>query len=169
MAGVLTLLSTAVLRLSPRILELGEYRFGPEHWALLLVFVPWMAWAEGIRGFHRAFAPRVVARACYLKSGHHPVLWVLAPLFCMGYIHATTKRKIVSWSVTGIIVGLVLLLSITPQPWRGIIDAGVVTGLAMGIVSLLYFAARSLAGKAQTYPLDLPEISVAPAAAGDAR
>jgi hypothetical protein len=32
-----------------------------------------------------------------------------------------------------------LIARLLPQPWRGIIDAGVVVGLAIGIVSILYF------------------------------
>lgn len=138
-AGVILFLLFAIMRLAPRMMELGDFNLGPLHWIALLVFVPWMAWTEGYKGFHRAFAPRVVARARYLRTETHPVLSLLAPMFCMGYIHATRKRKIVSWAVTGVIVGLIMLLRITPQPWRGIVDAGVVTGLTLGILSILYF------------------------------
>lgn len=157
-AGVVAFLSYAVARLSPRILELADYELGLPHWAVLLAFVPWMAWAEGYKGFHRAFSPRVVARARYLREGGHPVLAVLAPLFCMGYIHATRKRRIVSITITLVIVFLVMLLRITPQPWRGIIDAGVVTGLGLGILSLLwYFAQSETGGWHHAIALDLPE------------
>ena len=157
-AGVILFLSFAVLRLSPRMFELVNYTLGPLHWLLLLVFVPWMAWAEGYRGFHRAFSPRVIARARYLRAGSHPVLSLLAPLFCMGYIHATRKRKIVSWTVTLGIVGLVMLLRITPQPWRGIIDTGVVTGLSLGIISLIYFWIRAETGTwTYSIALELPD------------
>lgn len=138
-AGVILFLLFAIIRLTPRMLELVDFPLGPLHWIALLLFVPWMAWTEGYKGFHRAFAPRVVARARYLRSETHPVLSLLAPMFCMGYIHATRKRKIVSWVVTLVIVGLIMLLRITPQPWRGIVDAGVVTGLTLGITSILYF------------------------------
>lgn len=156
-AGVILLLSMAVMRLSPRILELQHFSFGIRHWLLALVFVPWMAWAEGYRGFHKAFSPRVVARANYLREGGHPLLSVLAPLFCMGYFHATRKRKIVSWSVTSGIIGLVLIVRMTPQPWRGIIDAGVVVGLTLGILSVLFYFFQALAGNwRHSVPLDLP-------------
>jgi hypothetical protein len=141
-AGVIAFISFAVVRLSPRIAEITEYSLSPLQWLVLVGFVLWMAWAEGYKGFHRAFAPRVIARARYLRTNtesSHPVLALLAPLFCMGYIHATRKRKIVSIAVTSVIVGLVMLLRITPQPWRGIIDAGVVTGLSLGILSIVYF------------------------------
>ena len=138
-------------------LELGEYSLGPVHWLALVVFVPWMAWSEGYKGFHRAFSPRVVARSRYLREADHPLLAMLAPVFCMGYIHATRKRKIVSWCVTLGIVMLVLLLRVTPQPWRGIVDAGVVTGLSLGILSLLFYVWQDLSGQWQhDIALDLP-------------
>ena len=159
-AGVIAFISFAVIRLSPRIAELTEYSLSPLQWLVLAVFVLWMAWAEGYKGFHRAFAPRVIARARYLRTStesSHPVLALLAPLFCMGYIHSTRKRKIVSIAVTSVIVGLVMLLRITPQPWRGIIDAGVVTGLSLGILSIVYFWFQVESGKwSHTIALDLP-------------
>ncbi len=157
-AGVIAFLMFAILRLSPRILELQAYTLSAVHWAILLVFVPWMAWSEGVKGFHRAFSPRVVARARYLRQESHPLLALMAPVFCMGYIHATRKRKIVSFVVTSVIVCLVMLLRITPQPWRGIIDAGVVTGLTLGVGSLIYFWLQVETGRwSHTIPLDLPE------------
>lgn len=157
-AGVILVLAMAVMRLSPRIVELRDFTLGIQHWLLVVVFVPWMAWAEGYKGFHKAFSPRVVARANYLREGGHPLLSVLAPLFCMGYFHATRKRKIVSWSVTSSIIVLVLIVRLTPQPWRGIIDAGVVLGLTLGILSLLYYFLQAASGRwRHPIPLDLPE------------
>lgn len=156
-AGVIAFLSYAVIRLAPRILELSDYSLSPLHWLVMVGFVLWMAWAEGYKGFHRAFSPRVVARARYLRQHSRPVLSLLAPLFCMGYIHSTRKRKIVSFIVTGVIVLLVMLLRITPQPWRGIIDAGVVTGLTVGICSMLYFWIQVESGSwKHPIALDLP-------------
>lgn len=155
--GVIAFLLFAVLRLGPRILDLSDYTLSPLHWLLMVGFVLWMAWAEGYKGFHQAFSPRVIARARYLRTGSHPVLSLLAPLFCMGYIHSTRKRKIVSMVLTSVIIGLVMLLRITPQPWRGIIDAGVVTGLTIGIASLVYFWFQVESGR-WNHPigLDLP-------------
>ncbi len=160
--GVIAFLSFAVLRLSPRIWELADYSLGLLHWGVLVFFTAWMAWAEGYKGFHRAFSPRVVARARYLRSDQHshPVLSVFAPVYCMGFIHSTRKRKIVSFTVTFAIFGLVMLLRITPQPWRGIIDAGVVTGLGLGILSLVFFWLQVETGHwKHDIPLDLPENS----------
>jgi len=163
-AGVIAFLLTAILRLSPRIGELTDYSLSALQWVVLVGFTLWMAWAEGYKGFHRAFSPRVVARARYLKTvSGKPLLLLLAPAFCMGYFHATRKRMIVSWTLTSVIVGLILLLRITPQPWRGIIDTGVVTGLMLGIMSLLYFAVQEVAGQwRHSIKLDLPDSEVGP-------
>ena len=156
-AGVIIFLLYAVLRLSQHVLEMTEYNLNFFHWLLLIVFAVWMAWAEGYKGFHLAFSPRVIARARYLRYQSHPLLSLLAPLFCMGYIYATKKRKMVSYILTGTIIMMVMLLRITPQPWRGIIDVGVVAGLTLGILSLVYFWIQVETGK-WDHPilLDLP-------------
>jgi hypothetical protein len=57
----------------------------------------------------------------------------------MGYIYATRKRKIISIGLTLMIICFILIARILPQPWRGIIDAGVVVGLSIGIISIAYF------------------------------
>lgn len=166
-AGVIAFLLFAIIRLSPRIWELGEHSLSPVHWLALVVFVAWMVWAEGYKGFHLAFSPRVVARARYLRENSRPLLAVLAPVYCMGFIYASRKRMIVSYTLTLAIVILVLLLRITPQPWRGIVDAGVVAGLGLGILSLVYFWLQVETGKwHHGIPLDLPgqaEAGVRPA------
>ncbi len=133
------LLLYAVVRLGPMALELTSFDLGQIHWFALAVSVFYMAYAEGYKGFHRAFAPRVVARASYLSANPRPLHIVLAPVFCMGYIYATKKRKLLSVGLTCMIVCFVLLVRLLPQPWRGIVDAGVITGLMVGIASILYF------------------------------
>ena len=47
----------------------------------------------------------------------------------MSYFYATRKRKISSLGLTGLIVCFVILVRLLSQPWRGILDAGVVTGI----------------------------------------
>jgi hypothetical protein len=140
----LTLLLAAIVRLSPMAFELVGHSLTAMQWAALLLFVPYMIWAEGYRGFHRNFAPRLVVRANYLKNHPRPAHVLLAPLFCMGYIHATPRRQLLSISLTAMIICFVLIVRLLPQPWRGIIDSGVVLGLFIGVVSILYFLVRSL-------------------------
>ena len=99
-----------------------------------------MAWAEGYRGFQLRFSPRVAARALHVYE--HPTLprLLFAPLFCTGYFDATARLKGTVWIGTTLIVLAVLLFNRMPQPWRGILDAGVMVGLSWGTVSLLVAA-----------------------------
>lgn len=117
------------------------------HWAVLVGWVVTNAYAEGLVGFHRKFSPRTVDRALYL--GRNPSLGrvVLAPLFCMGLFHASRKTMIVSWTLLLGIVALVIFMRQLEQPWRGIIDAGVVVGLALGLVSLCGLFLRAVLTK----------------------
>lgn len=133
------LLSFAIYRLAPMALALGDIQLSLVHWLSLAFSVCYMAYAEGYRGFHLAFAPRVVVRARFLRNNPRLAHIILAPLFCMGYLYATRKRKILSYSLTAMIICFVVIARMLPQPWRGILDAGVVVGLCLGIISILYF------------------------------
>lgn len=138
-SGVILLLLFAIYRLAPMALALTELSLTTLQWAVLLFSVFYMAYAEGYKGFHQAFAPRVVSRAHYLKQNPRPGHVFLAPLFCMGYFHATPKRQLLSFGLTAMIICFVLIARQLPQPWRGILDAGVVVGLSLGVISILYF------------------------------
>jgi hypothetical protein len=120
-------------------LALGDASMEITHWAFLAFSISYMAYAEGIKGFHQGFAPRVVKRALYLKQNPQLSHVMFAPFFCMGYIHATRKRRISSLGLTGLIICFVILVRLLSQPWRGILDAGVVTGLTIGCGSIFYF------------------------------
>ena len=137
--GILLLLTFAIYRLAPMALALEGLPLSLLHWTALFFSIFYMAYAEGYKGFHLGFAPRVVIRAIYLQRNPRLLHVVLAPIFCMGYIHATRRRKLLSYGLTTMIICFVLIARMLPQPWRGILDAGVVTGLAIGIASILYF------------------------------
>ena len=137
--GVLCLLLFAIYRLTPIAFELESSVLNGLQWFALLACVFAMAYAEGYRGFHKAFAPRVVVRANYLKQHPRILHVILAPLFCMGFIHATPRRRLVSISVSTMVICLILIVRLLPQPWRGIVDAGVVVGLFLGICSIVFF------------------------------
>lgn len=92
----------------------------------------WFAYVEGYKGFQKKFSPLVVKRSFTLVPGKNNTQWyhfLLAPIYSMGMIHATRKRKIVSWSVTIGVAAIVALVKRFPYPWRNIVDAGVVAGL----------------------------------------
>ena len=156
--GVTLLIGSAVVRLSPMAIEAltGPLRW--YHWAALVPWLAFMLVSEGYRGFQQAFSPRVAARARWL--GEHPAMLrgLLAPLFCMGFFGATKKRQLVTWILTSAIVGVVLLVRLLEQPWRGIVDCGVVAGLLWGLIALWIFAAQALAGSRFTVN---PELSPA--------
>lgn len=156
-SGVLILLTNAVRRLAP--IAWQPIEDGSLSPTLIAVYAAWlffMAYSEGYRGFQKAFCPRVVARGVYLSHSRNPWHIFLAPALCMGLFHATRKRKIVSWSLlTGIVV-LVVMVRQLPQPYRGIIDGGVVVGLGWGILWLLIFSTRVLLGAVSTYNPDVP-------------
>ncbi len=127
------------------------------HWSALAFSIIYMAYAEGYKGFHLGFAPRVVARAHYLAANPRPLHVILAPLFCMGYIYATRKRQILSIALTLMIVCFVLIARMMPQPWRGILDAGVVVGLSLGVLSIAYFLIVSTRNPSRlSTPLEVP-------------
>lgn len=155
-AGVVAILAKAVVRLVPLVLELGDHSLANLHVAILVGWVAMMAHAEGYRGFHKQFSPRVVARAVHLDQNRKPWLVALAPLYCMGLVYATRKRLIVSWVLTLAIVALVIGVRQLPQPWRGIIDAGVVVGLAIGTLSIAYYTLRAARGHAMPVSSDVP-------------
>lgn len=107
-------------------------------WLALVLNALIMAWAEGYRGFQRRFSPRVAARALCLYEQPTTARLVFAPLFCVGYFGATPRLRRTVWIGTGLIVLAVAVFSEISQPWRGILDAGVMVGLLWGTASLLW-------------------------------
>ena len=105
---------------------------------LFLVFaVVFMAYCEGYRGFQKSFSPRCAARVYYLYRNPEPLAVLLAPLFCIGFFRATRAPLLFAWVGTGLIVLFIIALQVSPQPWRGLFDVGVVVGLSWGLVSFL--------------------------------
>ncbi len=155
--GVLSLLGCAIYRLAPRALEALNMELTTLHWIVLVVWVLFMLVAEGYRGFQKKFSPRTAARIKHVRD-HPKVLHViLAPLFCMGYFHAQRKTRIIAFALTFGIVLLVIMVKFAPQPWRGIIDAGVVLGLTYGVISLLILTARALFSADFPHSPEVPE------------
>ncbi len=155
--GVSALIGWAIWRLAPVAAEAWHMPWGWLEWAVAVPWLLFMLVGEGYRGFQQGFAPRVAARARYLRD--HPRVWhvLLAPAFCMGFFHATRKRMIVSWAVTAGIVLLIVLVRLLPQPWRGIVDLGVVAGLAWGLVAIVLFALHALTAQRFDHPPEVPE------------
>ena len=156
--GVVALLSQAILRLTPLALEAMRSGLSTGQWITLVLWVAFMAHAEGYRGFHTRLSPRVVARAAYLLRGK--LTWarvVFAPFFCTRLFGASKKGMWTSRILLSAIFGLIVIVRSLDQPWRGIIDAGVVVGLGIGVSSIVYHAIRALAGRPSAADPDLPE------------
>jgi len=157
LGGVILLLASAIYRLSPMAVDSATYPWNWHHWLGLIFIVLFMAYFEGYRAFQQAFSPRVAARARYLRNHFNFSHVLFAPLFCMAYFHAPLRRRITSMGVTAGIVVLVVLVRLIPQPWRGIIDGGVIIGLAWGVVTLLVYGFHALTGSEFPYSPEVPE------------
>jgi hypothetical protein len=116
-----------------------------------------LAWSEGYRGFQRKFSPRAAARVLYLRRHATPLTTLLAPAFCVGFFAATPRILRLTWVGTGLIVLLIVVVHQLAQPWRGIVDAGVVIGLGWGLVSFLGMCGRALASGAYPVSPEVPE------------
>lgn len=118
-----------------------------EQWALLVATLVFFAYVEGYRGFQKGFSPRVVSRAWAVSERSEDApMWhkLLAPMFCIGYFHGTRARIIASWAVTAAVFLVVVGVRRLANPYRAIIDAGVIVGLLWGSASVLILFARSL-------------------------
>jgi hypothetical protein len=55
------------------------------------------------------------------------------------------------------IVGLVQAVSLLQQPWRGIVDLGVVIGLIWGLISLSLFSIQALTDDDYPHSPEVPD------------
>lgn len=127
-------------------------------WAFAVGWIGFMAYSEGYRGFQQRFAPRVVVRARALAQRPTLLRGLLAPFFVIGYFAGTRRRLITSWGVTVAIVFVVQGVRLLDQPWRGLVDAGVVIGLGWGVAAVLWLSFGALRGRFPDVDPQLPEI-----------
>lgn len=146
--GITYTLGRAVFGLSKHVTEAFEDPFSLWHWIALIGFVFFMLYYEGYKGFQKKYSPRVAARVRYLRDDPNTLRSLLAPLFCIGYFHANKKTLIKAYVLT---IGIALLVWIMktycPQPWRGIVDLGVILGLSWGLVAFWIYAYKALTQK----------------------
>ncbi len=154
--GVTLILGSATARVWPHVSDAFNVGLSPFEWSILILWSALMVVAEGYRGFQKLFSPRVAARAWHLANHGRALDLILAPLYCMGYFHATRRRVITSWSLTAGITLIVIIVRYLAQPWRGIIDSGVVLGLIYGLIWLYIFTARTFIS--HNYVVD-PEVT----------
>jgi|OM-RGC.v1.018664749 hypothetical protein len=142
--GFAAMLLFAIWRLASLALASTELPWTAAHWAVFVVNLLIMGWFEGYRGFQQSYSPRLAARAHGLLHGATGRQALLAPLVCMGFLDAPRRRLIGAWALTGGIIAVVLVYRLLPQPWRGILDAGVVLGLLWGVIATLHATWRAL-------------------------
>jgi len=156
--GVLALFGRALLRLAPMAWQPIED--GSLTAIQIGVYAAWVvfnAYGEGYRAFQKSFSPRVVARAHHLARSPQPLLHaVLAPAYCLSLFHANRRGLTLAWTMLVVIIGLIALLRITPQPWRGIIDGGVVVALAWGALVIVVLSVRTLVSGPPDAKMNLP-------------
>ena len=156
LVGVCALVGSAIYRLTPRALEAINMGLNTWQWIALVIFAIFMLISEGYRGFQKRFSPRTAARVKYLYDHPNLLRGLLAPLFCMGYFHANRKTQLTAIILTLGIIMLVILVSFCPQPWRGIIDFGVVLGLSWGIATFVIFSIQALTQKDYPHSPETP-------------
>ena len=141
-SGSVALLGYAVVRMSRHAIDSISYPWEIEHYIVLILWAVFMAYSEGYRGFQRGYSPRVAARSVYLRDHTTPLRFLLAPLFSMAFFHAPRRRRITIVVLIIMITSIVVLFQFIPQPWRGVLDFGVILGLSWGISATLIFLAK---------------------------
>ncbi len=142
--GFCLLLGYAVFRLFGHFLDSWSLEYHWYHWVLLAVNTFFMAYSEGYKGFQKSYSIKFAGRLKQLETIPSSVKLLLAPLFCMNYFAATKKDMILAYVLTVAIIVLVIVFSFIPQPWRGILDLGVVVGLTYGIIATILISIFSL-------------------------
>jgi len=114
----------------------GPDELGIWHYIVGGVWVVFMGYSEGYKGFQKGYS---------------------APLFCLGFINSTKRRRIVVWVLLIVITLIVILFKQIDQPWRGVLDLGVVVGLSWGIIATLVFLVKFWMAKEVTYDPEVVE------------
>ena len=155
--GIALLIGFASYRLAFVAREAFLYDLIWYQWAVLVTNTLFMAYSEGYRGFQKGLSPRVAARCKYLRQNPKALHVFLAPLFCIGYFHILRNRQRHLIALNAAIVILIIVIQRIDQPWRGIIDVGVVVGLSWGLITLFVFAAKAALSEKFDYSPELPE------------
>jgi hypothetical protein len=135
----------AIYRLGARALATLQVGLSPTQWVALLLSVSLFGYGEGYRALHLRFVPKLLERAQRLCAAPRtPVEALLAPLHALGLVHATRSTRVQAWLSVALIVLAVLAVRTLPEPWRGVIDAGVAVALCIGLGSLTLGSARAL-------------------------
>ena len=156
LGGISIFLLYAIARLTGIGLDSFAFDYRWYHWLLLLSNIAFMAYSEGYKGFQKAYSPRLAARLKYLRDYPRLSHTLLAPLFGMGYFHTTRRRLVTTYAMTVAIIVFIYIAHQLPQPWRGILDFGVVVGLSWGLISILIYSWQALTWSDFPYSPEVP-------------
>ena len=157
--GLMLLLGFAIYRLTPYAIEALQMPLNWKHWLLLIANVLFMAYTEGYKGFQKSFSPRFAARAKFLLRETTPIRTLLSPFFCMSYFGAPKRRMFTTSVLTVAIILFILSFRLIPQPWKGMLDAGVVIGLIWGIIATAYYCMKAFTNKQFMWSAEVVETS----------
>lgn len=145
--GAMALLSWGVARVWPHAWEpVLDGSLTAFHWALYAFMIVFNAWTEGYKTFQKSITPRVLARAQYVTDHPERVSALAIPFFVAGFFGMQRRALIVRYIVLAVIVAIIVGMRFVPQPWRGIVDAGVVVGLGWGVIAMGVGLVRMLMG-----------------------
>jgi hypothetical protein len=133
------LLGEASYRLAERALLTVHQGLSLPQWLLMLLSIAAFGYGEGYRALHRRFFPHVIARASELAHREKRVRdWLIAPLYVVSMVQADKRALVRAWIGALLIVCAILIVRALPEPFRGIVDAGVAVALAIGLGSLIF-------------------------------
>jgi hypothetical protein len=134
----------AIWRLGARASATLRAGLEPLEWAALIFVVALFLYGEGVRALQRRFVPHVVTRTVAVARSGGAASALLAPLYAMSLVHDAPRAVARAWAGVALIVLAVVAVRELPEPWRGVIDAGVASALSWGLGALLLQSGRAL-------------------------
>jgi len=144
--GVSALFGSAVFRLGSRGVATLQAGLDAFHLGALVVLVVVFVYGEGVRAIQQRYAPHLLGRVSRVSRERRWIFRLLAPLYAMSLVGAERRSLLRAWGGVSAIVGAILLLRVTPEPWRGIVDLAVALALAWGLGAILTKAWRRWRG-----------------------
>ena len=132
------LLAEASVRLGERALHTMHAGLSLPQWALMVISIAVFGYLEGYRVLHCRFFPHVLVRASELAHREKRARdYLSAPFYVVSLVQAGKRSQQRAWVGASLIVGAIFLVRALPEPYRGIIDAGVAVALTIGLGSLI--------------------------------
>ena len=142
--GVSLILLHGITCVYPYVVTLDFSKMFWYHYLSLIISIIFLGYAEGYKGFQLSFSPRVAQRLKLVFKNPSFVNVVLSPLFCMGFFGISKKRMKITYILTITIIFLIIIIERISEPWRGIIDTGVLVGLSWGLLSFWFFCLKPI-------------------------